>query len=74
MLTTRIITNIYNIYVCFLIQGLNSSTDEKGTSALKARDMDDSLGGAAVQVGSYIYIGGGDIGSVVCYLLVMEKY
>ena len=31
-------------------QGAKSSTDEKGTSALKAVELDDKLGGAAVQV------------------------
>lgn len=37
-------------YIIYYWQGAKSSTDEKGTSALKAVEMDDKLGGAAVQV------------------------
>ncbi|XP_045178411.2 villin-1-like isoform X2 [Mercenaria mercenaria] len=37
-------------YIIYYWQGLKSSTDEKGTSALKAVELDDKLGGAAVQV------------------------
>ena len=33
-----------------ILQGNKSSQDEKGTSALKAVEIDDRLGGAAVQV------------------------
>lgn len=36
--------------VIYYWQGLKSTTDEKGTSALKAVELDDKLGGAAVQV------------------------
>lgn len=38
-------------YVVYFWQGLSSSTDEKGASALHAVEVDKSLGGAAVQVG-----------------------
>ncbi|XP_078324668.1 advillin-like isoform X2 [Crassostrea virginica] len=37
-------------HVIYYWQGLKSTTDEKGTSALKAVELDDKLGGAAVQV------------------------
>lgn len=37
-------------YIIYYWQGAKSSSDEKGTSALKAVEMDDKLGGAAVQV------------------------
>ncbi|KAK3611747.1 hypothetical protein CHS0354_014091 [Potamilus streckersoni] len=37
-------------YVVYYWQGLKSSIDERGTSALKAVEIDDKLGGAAVQV------------------------
>ncbi|XP_060597289.1 gelsolin-like [Ruditapes philippinarum] len=37
-------------YIVYYWQGLQASQDEKGTSALKAVEIDDKLGGAAVQV------------------------
>ncbi|XP_061189061.1 advillin-like isoform X1 [Saccostrea echinata] len=37
-------------HVIYYWQGLKATTDEKGTSALKAVELDDKLGGAAVQV------------------------
>lgn len=37
-------------HVIYYWQGSKSTTDEKGTSALKAVELDDKLGGAAVQV------------------------
>ncbi|XP_052812817.1 advillin-like isoform X2 [Mya arenaria] len=37
-------------YIIYYWQGSKSSSDEKGTSALKAVELDDKLGGAAVQV------------------------
>ncbi|XP_052079404.1 advillin-like isoform X1 [Mytilus californianus] len=37
-------------HVIYYWQGAKSTTDERGTSALKAVEMDDALGGAAVQV------------------------
>ncbi|XP_052236637.1 advillin-like isoform X1 [Dreissena polymorpha] len=37
-------------YIIYYWQGLKSTTDEKGTSALKAVELDDKHGGAAVQV------------------------
>lgn len=40
-------------HVIYYWQGLKSTTDEKGTSALKAVELDDKLGGAAVQVHNY---------------------
>lgn len=40
----------YKNHVIYYWQGSKSSIDERGTSALKAVEMDDALGGAAVQV------------------------
>lgn len=37
-------------YIIYFWQGRDSSTDEKGASALIAKDMDDNLGGSPVQV------------------------
>ncbi|VDH98590.1 advillin [Mytilus galloprovincialis] len=37
-------------HVIYYWQGAKSTTDERGTSALKAVELDDALGGAAVQV------------------------
>lgn len=37
-------------YIVYFWQGLDSSQDEKGASALWAKNVDDELGGAAVQV------------------------
>lgn len=37
-------------YIIYFWQGLKSSIDEKGTSALKAIELDDKLGGEAVQI------------------------
>jgi hypothetical protein len=37
-------------YIIYFWQGRDSSQDEKGASALLAVEMDDALGGAAVQV------------------------
>lgn len=36
--------------ICYFFQGNKSTQDERGTSALKAVELDDKLGGAAVQV------------------------
>ena len=37
-------------YVIYFWQGVDSSVDEKGSSALLAKELDDSLGGRATQV------------------------
>lgn len=37
-------------YIIYFWQGRDSSTDEKGASALIAKDMDDTMGGSPVQV------------------------
>jgi len=39
-----------NAWIIYFWQGRNSSTDEKATAALLAKDLDDSLGGEPVQV------------------------
>lgn len=49
MLYTYKITTKEN-YIIYFWQGNNSSQDEKGASALIAKDMDDARGGAPVQV------------------------
>ncbi len=38
------------IYVLINQQGLKSTSDERGTSALSAMKLDDDLGGEAIQV------------------------
>ena len=44
------IVNKKECYIIYFWQGSQSSQDEKGTSALLAKQMDDDLGGAATQV------------------------
>ena len=68
MLTKHVITkflSLMNIRYLFLcLQGLKSSADEKGSSALHAMKLDDALGGRAVQVRHTSLIIGG-LGSFV---------
>jgi Gelsolin repeat len=37
-------------YIIYMWQGRDSTADEKGSSALLAKDLDDSLNGSPVQV------------------------
>ncbi|KAL5006142.1 hypothetical protein ScPMuIL_017300 [Solemya velum] len=45
-------------HVIYYWQGTKASADEKGTSALKAIELDDKMGGSPVQVRMIIYEGG----------------
>ncbi|CAN0487346.1 unnamed protein product, partial [Discosporangium mesarthrocarpum] len=42
--------NEKEMYIIYFWQGKDSSQDEQGSSAVLAKEMDDSLNGAAVQV------------------------
>jgi hypothetical protein len=49
LLYTYLVNNKEN-YIIYFWQGLQSSQDEKGASAIHAKDLDDKYGGAPVQV------------------------
>lgn len=51
MLLYTYLKNKIEEYVIYFWQGAQSSQDEKGASALLAKDLDDSKGGRPVQVG-----------------------